>query len=226
MCIKIHELDPPCFCTAPCLACEAALKKTKVRLDLLTDIDVLLKVEKGIREGICHSIYQYAKADNKYMKDYDKNKKWSYLKYQDENNSYGWAIWKKLPVNNFEWIEDSSQFNENFIKNYNEESDEGYFLEVDVEFPERLQNLHDDLPFFPERIKIEKVDKLAANLHDKILLHHGLVLKKVHRVIKLNQNAWLKSYIYMNTDLREKAKNDFEKDLFKFISNGVFEKTM
>ena len=85
-------------------------------------------VEKGIRGGICHSIYQYAKANNKYMKDYDKNKESSYLKYWDVNNLYGWAMSQKLPVNNFEWIKDTSQFNEDFIKNNNDKSDKGYFL--------------------------------------------------------------------------------------------------
>ena len=132
---------------------------------------------------------------------------------------------QKLPVNNFEWIKDTSQFNRDFVKNYNEESDEGYFLEVDVHCMEKLHELHNDLPFLPERIKIEKFEKLVANLHDKteyaitirnltirkLALNHGLVLKKVHRVIKFNQNAQLKSYIDMNAVLRKKAKKDFEK---------------
>ena len=129
---------------------------------------------------------------------------------------------QKVPVNIFEWIKDTSQFNEDFIKNYNEESDEGYFFEVDVQYLEKLHELHNDLPFLPERMKIEKVEKLVANLHDKTeyvihirnlkqALNHGLVLKKVHRVIKFNQNAWLKPYIDMNTDLRKNTKNDFEK---------------
>ena len=149
------------------------------------------------------------------MKNYDKNKESSHLQNWDANNLYGWAMSQKLPVNNFEWIKDTSQFNEDFIKNYNEESDEGYFLEVDVQYLEKLHELHNDLPFLPERMKIEKVEKLVANLHDKTeyvihirnlkqALNHGLVLKKVHRVIKFNQNAWLKPYIDMNTDLRSK----------------------
>ena len=142
---------------------------------------------------------------------------------------------QKLPVNNFEWIKDTSQFNEDFIKNYNEESDEGYFLEVDVQYLEKLHELHNDLPFLPERMKIEKVEKLVANLHDKTeyvihirnlkqALNHRLVLKKVHRVIKFNQNAWLKPYIDMNTGLRKTAKNYFEKDFLKLMNNAVFEK--
>ena len=109
----------------------------------------------------------------------------------------------KLPVSNFEWIKDVSQFNEDFIKNYKEEIDERYFLEVDVQYPEKLHKLHNDLPLLPERMKIVKVEKLVTNLHDKTehviyirnlkqVLNHELVLKEVHRVIKFNQNASLK----------------------------------
>ena len=118
-----------------------------------------------------------------------------------------------LPVNKIEWIKDASQFNEDFLKNYNEESDEEYFLEVDAQYPENVNELHNDLPFLPERMKIEKVKKLLANLNDKTEyviniryskqgLNHGLISKKVYRVIKFNQNAWLRPYIDTNTKLR------------------------
>ena len=111
------------------------------------------------------------------------------------------------------------------------------FFKVDVQYPEKLHELHDDLPFLPEKMKTENVEKLVTNLHDKTeyfihirnlkqALNQGLVLKKVHRVITFNQNAWLKPYIDMNTDLRKKRKNDFEKDLFKLMNNAVFGKTM
>ena len=86
-------------------------------------------VEKGIRGGICHATHRYAKANSKYMKDYDKNKESSYLKYWNVNNLYGWAMSQNFPVNNFEWIEDTSQFNEDFKKSYNEDSNQRYFLE-------------------------------------------------------------------------------------------------
>ena len=97
---------------------------------------MLLMIEKCIRGGICHSIYQYAKAYSKYMKDYVKNKELSYIQYWNVSNLYGWAMTQKLPVNNFEWIKGSAQFNEDFIKNYREESDEVYFLEADVQYLE------------------------------------------------------------------------------------------
>ena len=131
MCLKIYKLDPAIFLSAFSLAWQAALKKNKVKLDLRTHIDMLIMAGKGIRGGICHSIYQYTKA-NKYMEDYDKSKELSYIQYCDVNNLYGWVMSQKLPINNFEWIKDTSQFNENFIKNYNKESDKGHFLEVDV----------------------------------------------------------------------------------------------
>ena len=101
MSIKMYGLDRAKFLSAPVFAWQANLNKTKVKLDLLTDTDVLIMVEKGIRGGICHSIYQYAKADNKYMKNYDKNKEPSYLQYRDVNNLCRWAMLLKLPVNKF-----------------------------------------------------------------------------------------------------------------------------
>ena len=109
MCLKIYKLDPAKFLSTPELAWQATLKKTKVKLDLLTDIDLLLMVEKGIKgETLCHSIYRYAKSNNKYMKDYDKNKESLYIQYWDVNNLYGCAMSQKLPVNNCESIKITS----------------------------------------------------------------------------------------------------------------------
>ena len=89
------------------------------------------------------------------------------IKIKNRHNLYGWAMSQKLPANNFEWIEDTSSYNEDFIKSYNEESDEGYFLEADIQYPEKLHQLHNDLPFLPERKKIKKIEKLVTNLYDK-----------------------------------------------------------
>ena len=121
MCLEINELDPARFLSAPGLAWKAALKKTKVKLELLTEIVMLIMVEKEIKGGLCHSINRYAKANNKYMKDYIKKKESSYLKYWDVNTICIVGICqKKLPVNGFKWIEDLLGFNEDFIKSYNE----------------------------------------------------------------------------------------------------------
>ena len=175
---------------------------------------MLVMVEKGIKGGIYHSIYCYAKANNKYMKDYDENNESSYLQYWDVNNLYGWAMSQKFLANNFKWVEDTCQFNEDFIKNCKGESHKIHFLEIDVQYIEKLHELDKDSPVLLERMKIEKVEKFGANLRDKTEyvihirnlkqpLNHGLVFKKIHKMIKFNQHAWLKPHINISTDLRK-----------------------
>ena len=116
MCIKVYELDPAHFLSAPGLAWQACLKKTEVELKLITDPDMLLMVEKGIKGGICCAILRYAKANIKYMKDYNKDEEESFLQYTDANNLYGFAMSGSLPVNGFEWMKDLSKIDEDFIK--------------------------------------------------------------------------------------------------------------
>ena len=166
-CLEVYELDPTHFLSLPGLAWQACLKKTNVKLELLTDYDMVFMVEEGIRGGICHSIHRYAKANNKYMENYNENKESSYIQYLDANNLYGWAMSQKLPKNNFKSVEGTSRINEDFIKNYNENSNKGYILEVDVKYPKKLHDSHSDLPFLPRRIKIDKCKKLVCNLHNK-----------------------------------------------------------
>ena len=236
-CIKNYELDPAHFVSLPGLAWQACLKKTNVELELLTDYDMLLMIEEGIRGGICHAIQRYAKTNNKYMKDYDKKKKSSYIQYLDANNLYGKAMTEKLPVRGVRWMDDISKMDEDFVTGYGKNDNKGYILEVDVDYPNELQNLHSDLPFLPERMVINNTKTLVCNLHDKKnyvvhinvlkqVLDHGLKLRKVHRVIEFDQEAWLKEYIDVNTELRKKASSDFEKDFFKLMNNAVFGKTM
>ena len=192
-------------------------KKTEIKLEFLTDVDMLLMVEKGIRGRIYHAIYRYARTNNKYMMNYNTDKEESFLQYLDDNNLYGWAMSQKLPVDDFRSKKHMLKFNEDFINNYGEDSDKGYILEIDVNYPKNLDGFHEDLPFLPERMKIGKCSKLACNLYDKKnyvvhirslkqALNHGLILKKFHRVIQFNQEAWLRPYIDMNTELRKKAK--------------------
>ena len=175
----------------------------------------------------------------------DNNEESSYIQYLAANNIYGWAMSKKLPTNGFKWIDNNETaepsakhiINEDFIKNYNENNDKGYNLEVDVKYSKRLHELHSDLPFLSERMEVNKCKKLVCNLFNKKkyvvhinalkqALNHGLKLKKINRVIEFNQEACLKPYIDMNTELRNTAKNDFENDLFKLMNNSVFGKTM
>ena len=149
------------------------------------------------------------------MKDYDKNNESSHFKYWDVNNLYGWAMPQKLPVNDSKQVKNISELEKSFIKSCNEEGDEGYLLEADIQFLKKLHNLHKDLLFLPDGREIEKVEKLILNLHNrteyaiciknlKQALNHGLVMKKVRRIIKFNQKAVRKSYIDMNTELRKK----------------------
>ena len=152
-------------------------------------------VEKGIRGGICQAIHRYTKANNKYMKSYDKNIESSYLMHLDVNNLYGWAMSQKRP----ELSEcNSIEFDERFIKNH--ENNKVHFLEVDVEYPKNLFSLHSDFPFLPERKTTQKCNKLVCTFYDKEnhvvhikalkqALNHGLILKKVHRVIQFNQET-------------------------------------
>ena len=160
------------------------------------------------------------------MNNHDKNNESSYLEYLDANNLYGQAMSQKLPVRNVKWIEKDniSKFDKKFIKNYDENSDQGYILEVDVEYPEIIRMSHSDLAFLPERMKINKCTKLTCTIQNKenYVIHiralkqainHGLKLTNVHRTIQFDQEAWLKPYIDMNTNLRKDAKNDFEKRL-------------
>ena len=163
---------------------------------------MLIMFEEGTRGGMCQATYRYTKANNKYMKNYDRNKESSYLQYLDANNLYGWAMSQKLPVGNFEWIEkdDRSKFDEKFIKDYDENSDKGYIFEADIEYPKNLHKLHNDLLFLPERMEINKCTKLVCNIHNKEnyvvhiralkqALNHGLKLTKVHRIIQFDQEA-------------------------------------
>ena len=169
MCLKEYELDPAHFLSLPGLAWQACLKKTNElfnELELLTDYDMLLMVEEGIRGGICHCLQRYAKANNKYMKSYNNNEESSYIQYLDANSLYDWAMSKKLPTNGFKWI-DNNEINEELIKNYNENDIKGYILEVDVKYPKRLHELHSDLPFLSERMEVNKCKKLVCNLFNR-----------------------------------------------------------
>ena len=133
---------------------------------------MILMIEKGIRGGICQATHRYAKANNKYMKNYDKNIESSYLTYLDANNLYGWAMSQKLPVNGFKWVEKSRlsrfwRFNERFIKSYNENSGIGYFFEVDLHYLKEIFKRHKDLPFLTERKNVNKCEKLICIIEGK-----------------------------------------------------------
>ena len=239
LCLKIYGLDPVYYFTAPGLAWDACLKMTNINLELLSDPNMLLMFEKGIRGGISIISNRYGEANNKYMGNrFNKNKLSKYLMYLDANNLYGSAMSEKLPTHGFKWLtsgEMEKLFNNQVVQVWEKTP---CILEVDLEYPENLHDLHNDYPFCPERVECKnRVEKLIPNLRNKTkyVIHYknliqclkaGLKLKKIHRGIKFIESEWMKPYIEMNTNLRTKAKNNFEKDFFKLMNNSVFGKTM
>ena len=238
ICLKNYGLDPVYYYTAPGLAWDAMLKMTKINLELLSDVDKLLMIEKGIRGGISIISNRYGKANNKYMKDHNKKEASKYLIYLDANNLYGAAMSQKLPVHSFKWMtteEIENIFNNQIVQVWEKTP---CILEVDLKYPEELHDPYNDYPLCPERVECDHgVKKLIPNLRDKnnYVIHYknlmqclrlGMKLKKIHRGIKFIESDFLKPYIDKNTSLRSKAKNDFEKDFFKLMNNSVFGKTM
>ena len=248
-CLTYYKLDPLHYISAPGLAWDAMLKMTGINLELITDIDMQLFIEKGIRGGTSYIAHRHAEANNKYMKNFDVNKFISYILYLDANNLYGWAMSQPLPYGNFKWVESDRVIRKR--------EGIGHIYEVDLEYPEELHDLHNDFPCAPEKIKVDddmlsnycreikdkfnissgNVNKLIPTLNDKenYVLHEenlklylslGLKLKKVHRVLEFSEKPWLKPYIDFNTEKRKDAKNAFEKDFFKLMNNSVFGKTI
>ncbi|XP_060855401.1 uncharacterized protein LOC132933542 [Metopolophium dirhodum] len=174
---------------------------------------------------------RYAKANNEKTPDYDPTKPKSWLVYQDCNNLYGYAMSQFMPYGGFKWVEPTLDG----LNALDDSSPIGRMYEVDISYPKELHDKHNDLPFLPKNDipPGSKVKKLMATLHSKknYVIHYrnlqqaiknGLVVEKVHRVIQFNQSDWLKKYIELNTEMRKKAKNDFEKDFFKLLNNAVF----
>ena len=232
--MRQYSLDPAHFYTSPGLAWKACLKCAGIKLELLTDPDMLLMFERGIRGGITQAVRKYAAANNPYMGNkFDPNEDTTYLQYLDANNLYGWAMSQPLPTGGFKWTD----VNPNEIFELATRNDKGYILEVDVSYPKELHNQHNDLPFMCERMEINGVEKLVPNLRDKKsyvihiqasnqALQHGLRLDRIHRAIEFDQSPWLKTYIDFNTQLRMAATSDLEKDFFKLMNNSVFGKMM
>jgi hypothetical protein len=250
-----YGLDPANgYLTLPNFAWDAMLKQTKIRLEQITDIDMYILCEKGIRGGISMISHRYAKANNKYMQKYDPTKETSYISYLDANNLYGGAMCEKLPYGNFKWVDYSIED----IERYDANGNNGVIVECDLDYPAELHDIHNDYPLAPEtrgtlktelspyqlnQIEMhkekhnEKLEKLMPNLYskNKYVVHiknlqyyisKGLILKKVYRVLEFSQREWLKEYIDFNTDMRKNSKNDFEKDFYKLMNNAVFGKTM
>ncbi|KAL7291745.1 hypothetical protein TKK_0014531 [Trichogramma kaykai] len=240
-CLKYYELDSAYYCSTPSFTWSAMLKYTDIKLELLTDVDMYIFIERGLRGGLTQASTRYAKSNCKYMREgYDPSKRDNYLMYFDVNNLYGYAMSEPLPYGDFYWV-DEKEFDltkSKSIKRFLEPTGEdGYILEVDLKYPKEIHDAHSDLPFCPEH-KIPpggKTKKLLATLHDKknYVIHysllkeainHGLILEKVHKILHFNQKPWLKKYIDLNTRRRQESTNEFDRNLFKLFNYACFGK--
>ncbi|CAH3028212.1 unnamed protein product, partial [Porites evermanni] len=237
-CLHHYKLDPAHYYSSPGLAWDACLKTTGQRLELLSDYDMLMMFERGIRGGITHISKRYAEANNKYMKNYNPEKKSSFIQYLDANNLYGWAMSQNLPTHGFKQITNITK--EKVMKILEKTNDsmantgkKGYVFEVDLEYPPDLWDLHNDYPLAPELMKVNGVEKLICHfktrknyvIHYRALrqcLELGMKITAVHRGISFYQSPWMEPYIRKNTELRKCAANNFEKDFFKLMNNSVF----
>ncbi|GBO29059.1 hypothetical protein AVEN_122502-1 [Araneus ventricosus] len=239
--------------TTPGLAWQSSLKMTDQPLELFTDINMHMFVEKGIRGGISVITKRFSQANNKYLPNFDASKSIKHIIYLDCNNLYGASMVESLPYGGFEWI--SADVTLDWIQSIPQDSSEGYIFEVDLKYPEELHDLHNDYPLAPEKMDIKFEDlsefskavlngmmytpstKLVPNLRDKknyityyknlqFYLKHGLKLEKVHKILKFQQKPWLKKYIMFNTEQRKNSMSAFEKDFFKLMNNSVYGKTM
>ena len=229
ICKKYYNLDPAWYFTTPGLAWDAMLKMTGIELDLLHDPEMYLMFESAKRGGIAAVSKRWSKANNKYMKNgYNPKEKSKYILYLDANGLYATAMTKALPVRNFEWMKKEELENWKNIP---------CILQVDLDYPKELHDLHNEYPLAPEKIKVSGVKKLIPNLKDKekYVIHHenlkqylemGIRLKKIHKGIKFEEENFMKKYIDLNNSLRKQANNEFEKEFFKWMNNSVFGKTM
>lgn len=193
----------------------------------------VLLILSGIRGGISQCSKRYAQANNKYMESWKQNEDSSYIIYVDCNNLYGYSMMQHLPIRGFQWCE--KDFDREEIMNIADDGELGYMFEVDLDYPEGLHDSHNDFPFCAENRFVpntKKVKKLLLTLFNKrnyvihyrmlkLALEHGLILKKIHRTLQFQQEAWLKSYIMLNTEMRARANNDFEKNLYKLLNNAI-----
>lgn len=240
LCLETYKLDPAQYFTAPGLSWDAMLKFTKVKLDLLTDVDMLHFFKKGIRGGFSAAVRREARANNTFCPNYDPKKPTSFIMYLDMCNMYGASMKMSLPRGDFRWLSDRElETISDQIQDLSENSPTGYVFEVDLEYPESLHREHNDFPFCPENMIPPggKYPKLIQNLFakQKYIIHYltlkqclayGLKLKRIHRGIQFTQSAWLAPYIELNTKLRNAAKNSFERDMFKLKTNSIYGKTM
>lgn len=239
---KLHyQVDAAFYLTAPSLSFDAMLFKTGVELELIDDYSIVNMIQNGIRGGVCMVSHRHATANNNYMLEIDPFLPESFLIYIDCNNLYGYSMCQTLPHSDFKFLRETevNNFDAASILCIADDADYGFILEVDITYPKKLHFHHNDLPFCPEKDIPPggKQAKLIPNLNDKyhyvihyvhlkVCLKHGLMLKKIHRIITFRQSAYLKQYIDLNTRLRQQSCSSFEQDFFKLLNNSIFGKTL
>ena len=177
-CLKYYGLDPCHYFSSPGLSWDAMLKMTGVKLEKISDIEKYLFIEKGLRGGISYNSKRYAKANNKYMNSYDPKKQSTFISYLDMNNSYGWAMIEYLSFEGFKWLKNIDEFDVMLI---NEKSPVGYLLEVDLQHPDKLHELHNDYPLAPEKraVSSDVLSKYCKKIADKYGIKVGDVKKLI-----------------------------------------------
>ena len=166
VCLKHYKLDQAWYYTSTGLSWDALIKKTEIRLDLLSDITMILFIEAGIRGGVSMISNRYGKENNKYIENYNPNEESMFITYLDANNLYRWGMSQKLPHKNFRWVNEKKLVSLDPTL-LDTEDKTGYILQVDLEYPEELHNAHNDYSLAPENITINKTDKLTPNLNNK-----------------------------------------------------------
>ena len=179
-CIEYYKLDPCHYFTSPGLSWDAMLKMTDIQLELMVDIDMFQFIEKGMRGGISYIANRYGKENNKYMKTYDKKAPQKYIMYSDANNLYGWAMSQYLPTGGFKWLTEC-QIDKIDLAKYKEDSNKGIILEVDLEYPKELHDIHNGYPLGPEKVKVTKdmLSEYSKRIGDKFNISTGLVHKLI-----------------------------------------------
>ena len=152
-CMQYYKLDSGHYFTSPGLSWDAMLKMTNIKLELMTDIDMFQFIEKGMCGGVSYIANRYGKANNKYMKKYDEKAPSKYIMYLDANNLYGWAMSQYLPTGNFKWMSDR-EIKQIDLGKYKKDGKKGLILEVDLQYPQELHDIHNDYPVCPEKVKV------------------------------------------------------------------------
>ena len=206
-CIQYYKLDPCHYFTSPGLSWDAMLKMTNIKLELITDIDMYQFIEKGMRGGISYIANRYGKANNKYMKTYDEKAPSKYIMYLDANNLYGWAMSQYLPTGGFKWLS-PKQIEKINLGKYTENSEKGLILEVDLEYPKELHDLHNDYPLGPEKVKV--TEDMLSDYCKKIANKYKISTGLVHKLIPTlsNKEKYVLHYrnlqLYLNLGLKLK----------------------